>query len=182
MAAAQQEPQPESTSTGAEQPESASVDVEQPSVTAPEAQTEQREQREQQPAPEADATEAAETAQATAQRQAAQQAATQRPQKDPLTRQIEGVLQDGLTDLYSELPPDTQQAFRQKGEETASKIRTMMREAKVQAKKVFDLIADWLGLIPRVNRYYLIQEAKIKTDNILTLAGQAREEEEERIA
>ena len=45
----------------------------------------------------------------------------------------------------------------------------MLKAAKVQVDKVFDLIKNWLGLIPGVNKYFLRQESKIKTDKLLKL-------------
>jgi hypothetical protein len=32
-----------------------------------------------------------------------------------------------------------------------------------------EIIRNWLKLIPRVNKYFLEQESKIKTDRIITL-------------
>lgn len=82
---------------------------------------------------------------------------------------IESVLSRDLEDLYFQLPPDRQAAFKQKGEEAAQKIKAMFDTAKVNAKKIAQLIVDWLKLIPGVNRYFLEQESKIKTDEILGL-------------
>lgn len=89
------------------------------------------------------------------------------PQADPLSQRIESILQEDLTDLYLSLSPKDQQAFKQKGEETVSKIRVLLNQTKVNAKKIFQLIREWLKVIPGVNRFFLEQEAKIKTDKIL---------------
>jgi len=67
------------------------------------------------------------------------------------------------------MTPEKQGEFKQKGEETAGKIRSMVETAKENARKIFDLIRDWLRVIPGVNRFFLEQEAKIKTDKILRL-------------
>ncbi len=91
------------------------------------------------------------------------------PPKDPLTARIEDVLAEDMTDVFLKMSPDKQAAFKEKGEETASKIRQMVDGAKVNAKKMFDLIREWLKLIPGVNKFFLEQEAKIKTDKILNL-------------
>lgn len=88
-------------------------------------------------------------------------------QKDTLTKKIESVLEEDLKDIYQSMPPTTQQVFKQKGEETASKIRQLLTQTKVNAKKIFELVRAWLRLIPGVNRFFLEQEAKIKTDKIL---------------
>lgn len=91
------------------------------------------------------------------------------PAKDPVTAQIEEVLAEDLTDAFLNMTPETQAQFKQKGEETAGKIREMIEQAKTNARKIFDLIRDWLKLIPGVNKFFLEQEAKIKTDKILRL-------------
>lgn len=89
--------------------------------------------------------------------------------KDPTTAQIEELLAEDLTDEFLNMSPEKQQEFKQKGEETAGKIREILEQAKVNARKIFDLIRDWLKLIPGVNKFFLEQEAKIKTDKILRL-------------
>jgi len=88
------------------------------------------------------------------------------PQKDTLEKEIDDVLAEDLKDLYVAMTPSQQKVFKAKGEETVSKIRQLIHSAKFNAKKVFFLIRDWLKLIPGVNRYFLEQEAKIKTDKI----------------
>lgn len=90
-------------------------------------------------------------------------------EKDQLTEQIENILEEDLTDLYLSMPKETQQQFKTKGEETLSKIRQLVQKTKVNAKKIFHLIRGWLKIIPGVNRFFLEQEAKIKTDKILRL-------------
>lgn len=80
---------------------------------------------------------------------------------------IEKILSDGLEDLYSRLPDNRKAEFRQKGEETATKIEKLMQAAKVHMKKVVGLIRDWLLMIPGVNKFFLEQETKIKADKIL---------------
>jgi hypothetical protein len=42
----------------------------------------------------------------------------------------------------------------------------MIQSGKVNIKKIRNLIIRWLRVIPGVNRYFLEQEAKIKTDRI----------------
>ena len=96
--------------------------------------------------------------------------------KDRLTREVEAILEDDLTDLYLSMPADKQLLFRQKGEETLSKIRVLLSQTKLNAKKIFDLIAEWLKMIPGVNRFFLEQEAKIKTDKILLVTEEERKE------
>lgn len=93
---------------------------------------------------------------------------------DRLEEEIDDILEEDLKDLYVAMPPDKQAEFRQKGEETRSKIRQLVSTAKVNAKKVFALIRGWLKIIPGVNRFFLEQEAKIKTDKILLVTEEEK--------
>jgi len=92
------------------------------------------------------------------------------PVKDALSEQIEDVLEEDMTDLFLTMSPEDQLKFKEKGEETVSQIREMIAKAHIQTKKVFHLIKSWLKLIPGVNRFFLEQEAKIKTDKIKHLS------------
>ncbi len=87
--------------------------------------------------------------------------------KDQLSKDIEEILSDDLTDLYLSMPKERQQAFKIKGEEITLIIKEMMQKGKVEANKILGLILSWLGMIPGINRFFLQQEAKIKTDLIV---------------
>ena len=80
---------------------------------------------------------------------------------------IENILSDGLDDLYSKLPDNRKAEFKQKGEEAASQISLVLKQAKVKVGKVVDLIKGWLSMIPGVNKFFLDQESKIKADKLL---------------
>jgi hypothetical protein len=82
---------------------------------------------------------------------------------------IERVLEEDLSEVFWEMPPEAQTAFKKKGEETARAIEHLLREVRVQVVKILKLIKQWLALIPHVNRFFLEQEAKIKTDKIIAL-------------
>ena len=90
-------------------------------------------------------------------------------EKKPLTQQIENIMSEDLTDLFLDLSSDKQKEFQTKGEVTASLIQEMVDQAKINVKKIFNLIREWLKVIPGVNKIFLEQEAKIKTDKILAL-------------
>jgi hypothetical protein len=74
-----------------------------------------------------------------------------------------------LDEIFINLPPDKRKEFKAAGEETARKINSMLDEAKIKIKKIISLIRDWLKVVPGVNRFFLEQEVKIKTDEILRL-------------
>ena len=94
------------------------------------------------------------------------------PVKDALFEQIENVLEEDMTDMFLAMSPKDQLIFKVKGEETVSKIRELFLQTKIQTKKIFELIREWLHSIPGVNRFFLEQEAKIKTDKIKHLHDQ----------
>ena len=89
--------------------------------------------------------------------------------KSPVLEKIENILEEDLSDVYFQMPPAKQEQFNKEGEMAASKIERLLRGVKIKVKKIFDLIRNWLKLIPGINKFFLEQEAKIKTDKILEL-------------
>ena len=83
--------------------------------------------------------------------------------------QIDEILSAGLGDMYLQMPAEKQTEFRVKGEETVTKINKLLNQAKINLKKIAALVRRWLALIPGVNRFFLEQETKIKTDKIIRL-------------
>jgi len=83
--------------------------------------------------------------------------------------QIEGILSEGLSDLYQQLPDKRKEEFKQKGEETARSIEKILMVAKFHAQKIVKLIVSWLKMIPGVNKFFLEQDSKIKTDKLIEL-------------
>ncbi len=84
-------------------------------------------------------------------------------------KEIENVLAKDLDEIFISLSPEKRKEFKAAGEETARKINSMLDEAKIKIKKIISLIRDWLKVVPGVNRFFLEQEVKIKTDEILRL-------------
>lgn len=94
------------------------------------------------------------------------------PQAKPKSRElirIEEILEEDLGEVYLSLPQNLKKEFKTKGEQTAIRIELAVRKTKVKVKEIVKLIIEWLKIIPGVNRYFLEQEAKIKTDKILKL-------------
>lgn len=85
-------------------------------------------------------------------------------------KQIEGLLADGLKELYMSLPEARRAAFKATGEDVANKITDMIIYGKAKVKEVWKLIGEWLRVVPGVNKYFLEQEIKIKTDRIMMFA------------
>lgn len=94
---------------------------------------------------------------------------TPAPGKSKVRVEIEDVLAKDLTQVYSQMSAGQKKIFKQKGEETSAEIETLIKKAKLKIKKILGLIRSWLLLIPGVNKFFLEQEAKIKTDEILRL-------------
>ena len=102
---------------------------------------------------------------------------TQIPQvRDELTVKVEQIMEEGLKEAFQELTLIQKQEFKIKGEETALKIRAILSTARVKIKKIFQLILEWLKFLPGINRHFLEQEAKIKTDRIMALKEQMKKD------
>ena len=84
-------------------------------------------------------------------------------------KEIERILEAGLEDIFAGLPPEKKTEFVRAGEETAGRINELFDTAKVRAKKIIVLIKKWLLILPGINKFFLEQEAKIKTDEIIKL-------------
>ncbi len=89
--------------------------------------------------------------------------------RDEVVVRIEKIMEDGVGDAFQRLSPTARQEFKLKGEQTALKIRELLKSSRIKVKKIFQLIFEWLKILPGVNRFFLEQEAKIKTDHIITL-------------
>ena len=82
-------------------------------------------------------------------------------------KDIEGILAKGLDNVFLSMDASTQQEFKKKGEKTSQAIVVLLQKTKLKVKKIINLIVSWLKIIPKVNKYYIEQEAKIKTEEIL---------------
>ena len=87
-------------------------------------------------------------------------------------QQVESVLSAGMENVFLSLDAAIQRNFKLKGEETANKITNILMQSKIKVGEITKLILEWLRVIPRINKHYLEQEAKIKTDNILKINQQ----------
>lgn len=94
--------------------------------------------------------------------------------QDEVLKKIEVILEEDLAEIYSQLPPEKQQQFKIEGEKAASAIRQLLDQTKIKVSKIFGLIVAWLKIIPGVNKFFLNQEAKIKTDRIVELENKRR--------
>ncbi|MFC1663410.1 hypothetical protein ACFL04_04615 [Patescibacteria group bacterium] len=92
-------------------------------------------------------------------------------------REVEIVLAENLDDIYKNLPAEKQVIFRKKGEETARKISVMIIQAKVKVGGILSLIKKWLKIVPGINKFFLEQEAKIKTDKLVNYYQQNKEQQ-----
>lgn len=84
-------------------------------------------------------------------------------------KKIEEILSDGLDDVFLSMKPKKQKEFKEEGERAISNINKLLGKTKVNVEKIITVIKKWLSVIPRVNRFFLEQEAKIKADKIIKL-------------
>lgn len=90
--------------------------------------------------------------------------------KDPTLRGVESILEEDLAETYARMTPALQAKFRAEGERVTGLVVAMIRGAKFKAREVLALISGWLKMIPGVNHFFLIQEAKIKTDKLVAMS------------
>ncbi len=84
-------------------------------------------------------------------------------------KEIDNILEEGLGDIFLKLDPAKQKEFKEEGEKAVVKIDRMLSQTKVSVHKIFQTIKRWLARIPGINRFFLEQEAKIKTDRIMKI-------------
>jgi len=97
-------------------------------------------------------------------------------QQSELVFEIKKILSEGLDEFYQSMPETLKQKFDAKGIETATKIEKIVISAKVKIHQIIKLIIDWLKMIPGVNKLFLEQESKIKTDKILLLTNNKKKQ------
>lgn len=85
-------------------------------------------------------------------------------------KDIENILSEDLGDLYRTMTPEQQKKFRTRGEEIAAKVTQLVLTAKARFRDIWSLVRAWLGMIPGVNKLFLEQESKIKTDQLIKYA------------
>jgi len=90
--------------------------------------------------------------------------------KNPNLTLIENILSDNLKEAFLSLTPNEREGFKQEGERVAKIIWQMIETAKIQVQKIIDLLTSWLKRIPGLNKYFIEQESKLKTDKIIMLA------------
>ena len=84
-------------------------------------------------------------------------------------KEIDNILSEGLNEIFLKMKPDNQKAFKKKGEETVIKINELLNHTKVKINKIVSLIRKWLLLVTGINKFFLEQEIKLKTDKIIRL-------------
>jgi len=84
-------------------------------------------------------------------------------------KKIENILEEDLSDIYAKMPAAKQSEFKVEGEKATRSINEILSSAKVKVGKILSIIKKWLSIIPGVNKFFLEQEAKIKTDKILKI-------------
>lgn len=89
--------------------------------------------------------------------------------KDLKLQQVEDILAEDLDEIYQQLPAEKRREFKMKGEEAANKIVVLISQIKFKFSEIWEIIRSWLKLIPGVNKFFIEQEAKLKTDKIINL-------------
>ncbi|MBU0619829.1 MAG: hypothetical protein V1768_03785 [Patescibacteria group bacterium] len=88
-------------------------------------------------------------------------------QKQHRKEEIEKILEQDLEEIYLNMSTEKQEEFKKVGEATAQKINDLLDKTKIKIKTIINLIKKWLSIIPKINKFFLEQEAKIKADAIV---------------
>ena len=64
-----------------------------------------------------------------------QQQVVDSPMSDRLKKAVDNILEEGLEDIYLNLPKETQKEFKAKGEKTTNTINSLLSETKIKVKK-----------------------------------------------
>lgn len=101
----------------------------------------------------------------------AQQAVSVTPVENQqiVLEKVEKILAEDMDNIFLSLDVNQQAEFKKRGEEVSRQITKILSKGSVSFKKIVNLIVSWLRIIPHVNRFYLEQEAKIKTDKIMRI-------------
>lgn len=102
-------------------------------------------------------------------------------QKSEVLEEIEQIMEEDLEETYQKMTPAQKAVFRKEGEKTAAEIESMLHKVKFKSKKVFKLIFSWLRVVPGLSKYFLKQEAKIKTDEVTHLKEEIDKEMQARV-
>lgn len=79
------------------------------------------------------------------------------------------ILSEDMAELLTALPADKKFEVQTEGLKTIAQIQKLLKQAHLQIRKIFQLIWQWLKRIPGLNRFFLEQEAKKKTEEILEI-------------
>lgn len=96
------------------------------------------------------------------------------PIKDEVTVRVETVLEQDLKEAYARMSPADRRRFKAEGERVSREIVSMISRLKVHLSKVLKLLMGWLKLIPGANRFFVVQEAKLKADRILAIVEEEK--------
>lgn len=84
-------------------------------------------------------------------------------------KKIENILQEDLEEIFFNMDEAHRRMFKAQGERVAIQIEKIIATGKSITVKVLEIIKQWLRLIPGVNKFFIEQEAKIKTDKIIKI-------------
>lgn len=92
-----------------------------------------------------------------------------RRSKSVQLKKIENIMQEDLEEVYFKMDEAHRRLLREEGERSGRQIESILASGKSVAVKILEIIRKWLRLIPGVNKFFIEQEAKIKTDKIIQI-------------
>jgi hypothetical protein len=96
--------------------------------------------------------------------------------KDERLMAVEKIMEARLKEVFKGMPERTRLAFKREGEALALEIRRALERPKLNAVNVLKKELRWLEMIPKANRHFVLQEAACKTQAIVRLHEEIREQ------
>lgn len=84
-------------------------------------------------------------------------------------QRLRRILSEDMAELITPLTLESRREFQAEGLKTVSKLEELLRRTHIQLRQVWKLLWDWLKRLPGVNRFFLEQEVKKKTEEIMEL-------------
>ena len=80
---------------------------------------------------------------------------------------IEAVLSDKLNAEYEKMDDSHKTKFRIEGEKLATEVMGLLHRPSTTAKDIIPLVADWLSIIPEINKGWIASEARNRTEALI---------------
>lgn len=93
-------------------------------------------------------------------------------------QRLRHILSEDMAELMADLPADQKKEVQIEGLKTVDKLQLLLRQAHLKVKQIWELVWSWLKRFSGVNRFFLEQEVKKKTEEVLELRKELERKEQ----